>query len=97
MNSLPVPVALVVVAKEPTGAVVVVELAVMAVVRKYRLAVALPAAAVPVVVTLVADTAARVEVPVTVNESNCGSAYATPTALVLGMMCPLETGPEGPI
>jgi hypothetical protein len=41
MNSLPVPVALVVVASDPTGAVVAVELAVIAVVRKYRPAVAL--------------------------------------------------------
>lgn len=67
MNNLPVPVALVVVASEPTGAVVVVLFAVIAVVRKYRPAVALAAAAVPEEVTLVAVTTPRVDVPVTVR------------------------------
>jgi hypothetical protein len=86
MNNLPVPVAFVVVAKEPTGAVVVVLFAVIAVVRKYRPAVALAAAAEPEVVMLVAVTAAKVDAPVTVRLWNEGSAYATPVAIELGMM-----------
>jgi len=67
---------LVVVAREPTGAVVVVTFAVIAVVRKYRPAVALAMTA-PVVADDVmdeADTAPKVVVPVTVTLSNCGSA-----------------------
>jgi hypothetical protein len=82
MNSLPRPVAFVVVANEPTGAEVVVELAVIAEVKKYRPAVPLETAApfvavldtAPDVVTVVAVTAANVEVPVTTTLSNCGSA-----------------------
>ena len=85
MNSLPKPVALVVVASEPTGAVVVVLLAVMAVVRKYRPATAFDAAALLLVTTDVAVTAPRVDAPVTVRLSNCGSLYATPWALVFGI------------
>jgi hypothetical protein len=79
MNSLPVPVALEVVASEPTAAVVVVELAVIAVVKKYR-----PAPLVPV--RLVVETAPRVDAPVTVRLWNEGSAYATPVAIELAMM-----------
>ena len=83
MNSLPVPVALVVVASEPFGAVVVVVLAVIAVVRKYSAATALPAAAVPVVVT----DAAVID-PDTVTLSKAGSEYATPEAFVFGIVIP---------
>jgi len=76
MNSLPVPVALVVVASEPVGALVVVEFAVIAVVKKYRPAVAF-ATTEPVVADEVNDvtlTASNAEAPVTVKLSNCGSA-----------------------
>ena len=57
-NSLPAPVALVVVAIEPFGALVVVELAVIAPVRKYRPAVALAivASVVAVDVNVFSDT-----------------------------------------
>ena len=83
MNSLPVPVALVVVASEPFGAVVVVVLAVIAVVRKYSAATALPAAAVPEVVT-----DAAVIGPDTVTLSKAGSENATPVAFVFGIVIP---------
>jgi hypothetical protein len=74
INSLPVPVAFVVVANEPTGTLVVVLLAVIAVVKKYKPAVAFAAAAEPDVVMLVAVTAPKAEAPVTVRLSNDGSA-----------------------
>jgi hypothetical protein len=72
---LPKPVALVVVANEPTGAEVVVTLTVIAEVKKYKPATALAAAALPLEVILgaeilVAVTAASVEAPVTVKLSN---------------------------
>jgi len=70
INSLPVPVALVVVAKEPTGALVVVEFAVIAVVKKYRPAVALATTAVVVAVEVMV---AAVIAPVTDTLSNSGS------------------------
>ena len=109
MNSLPVPVALVVVAKEPTGAVVVVELAVMAEVKKYRPAVAFATTGPVVAVDVkVPDTVAVVSVePVMVDAliaapvmvvpaTSSGSENATPTGLVFAMMCPFKTGAEAP-
>jgi hypothetical protein len=100
MNSLPVPVALVVVAREPTGAVVVVELAVIAEVRKYKPAVAFattgPVVAVDATVPL--NVEAVIVAPViVVPETSSGSEYATPTGLVLGMSVPFKTGAEAPV
>jgi hypothetical protein len=93
MNSLPVPVALLVVASEPTAAVVVVVLAVIAVVRKYRPAVALATTGPVVAVEVnVPETVAVVSVlplivaPVmVVPATSSGSEKATPTGLVLGI------------
>ena len=107
-NNLPVPVALEVVAIDPTGAVVVVLFAVIAVVKKYKPATALATAAVPDDVKLapvtapVAATVAEVIAPVaaieaevtapdTVTLSNEGSAYATPVALVFGIIIKVLT------
>jgi hypothetical protein len=96
---LPVPVALVVVAIDPFGALVVVELAVIAPVRKYRPAVALAITAsvvavdvnVPEIVAVV--RAAPEMVPplmvapvMVVPETSSGSEKATPTDLLLGMV-----------
>jgi hypothetical protein len=110
MNSLPVPVALVVVAKEPTGAVVVVVLAVIAVVKKYSPAVAFATTGPVVAVDVsVPDTVAVVSVePVmvapliaapamVVPATSSGSEYATPTGLVFAMIVPLKIGAEAPI
>jgi hypothetical protein len=74
------------------GAVVVVELAVIAVVKKYRPAVALA--------TTASVVAVEVNVPLTVEpvitapaivvpETSSGSAKATPIGLVLGIFFPL--------
>jgi hypothetical protein len=92
---------LVVVANEPAGAVVVVVPAVIAVVKKYKPATALAAAAVPLEVMLgeemlVAVTVSRVEAPVTVKLSNEGSAKATPTAFVFGIIFSfIKPAPKG--
>ena len=93
MNSLPVPVAFVVVANEPTGAVVVVELAVIADVKKYSPAVALATTAPVVAVDVnVPETVAVVSVlplivapEMVVPLTSSGSEKATPTGLVLGI------------
>ena len=84
MNSLPVPVAFVVVANEPTGAVVVVELAVIADVRKYKPAVALATTA-PVVADEVNVLPLIVAPVMVVPLTSSGSEKATPTGLVLGI------------
>jgi hypothetical protein len=42
----------------------------------------------PVAATVEAVTAARVDAPVTSKLSNCGSEYATPIDLLLGMIFP---------
>ena len=105
MNSLPVPVALVVVAKEPTGAVVVVEFAVIADVRKYKPAVAFAIVApvvavevnVPLTVAVVKVEPLIVAPVIVVPETSSGSEYATPTGLVFAMMIPLKMGTEAPI
>jgi hypothetical protein len=96
MNSLPRPVALVVVANEPTGAEVVVEFAVMADVKKYS-----PAVPFAIVAPVVADEV-NVELVMTapvivVPDTSSGSLYATPTGLVLGMFYPFRMGAEAPI
>jgi hypothetical protein len=93
MKSWPAPVALVVVASEPAGAVVVVDPAVIAVVRKYRPAVALATTGPVVAVDVnVPETVAVVSVlplivaPVMVVPlTSSGSEKATPTGLVLGI------------
>jgi hypothetical protein len=101
VNNLPAPVAFVVVANEPAGAVVVVVPAVMAVVKKYKpavpLAIVAPVVAVEVKVPL---TVAVVKVEpvivepvivasvIVVPETSSGSEYATPTGLVLGIIFP---------
>jgi hypothetical protein len=98
---MPVPVALLVKPKLPLGAVVVVTLFVIAVVKKYTPPDALDATAplvavdarlapvtAPVAATLEAVTTARDDAPVTAKLSNCGSAYATPVALLLGIIFP---------
>jgi hypothetical protein len=89
INSLPVPVALVVVAIEPTGTEVVVTFAVIALVKKYRPAVAFaivaPVVAVEVNVPLTVE--AVIAAPVTVvPEVSSGSLKATPTGFVFAMM-----------
>jgi hypothetical protein len=87
---------LVVVAIEPAGTVVVVTFAVIALVRKYKPAVAFaitaPVVAVEVNVPL---TVALVEVEpvitapvIVVPATSSGSEYATPTGLVLAMVVP---------
>jgi hypothetical protein len=87
---------LVVVAIEPAGTVVVVTFAVIALVRKYKPAVAFaitaPVVAVEVNVPL---TVAPVEVElvitapvIVVPATSSGSEYATPTGLVLAMVVP---------
>jgi len=95
-----VPVALVVVAIEPTGTVVVVTFAVIAVVKKYRPAVALatvaPVVAVEVSVPLKVDAVISAPVMV-VPATSSGSEYATPTGLELAMIVPLKMRAEAPI
>jgi hypothetical protein len=91
INIFPAPVAFEVVPIEPFGAVVVVVLAVIAEVKKYRPAVALattgPVVAVEVNVPLTEEpviTASAIVVP----ETSSGSAKATPIGLVLAMIDP---------
>jgi hypothetical protein len=95
INSLPRPVALVVVANEPTGALVVVVLAVIALVKKYRPAVALatvaPVVAVDVNVPLTVEAVIAAPV-IVVPETSSGSEYATPTGLELAIIVPLKMG-----
>jgi hypothetical protein len=76
---------LLVVPIEPLGAEVVVELAVIAVVRKYKPAVAFATTASVVAVDVMVGAVIS---PVTDTLSNSGSEYATPTALVLAMIYP---------
>jgi len=100
INSLPRPVALVVVANEPTGAVVVVVLAVIALVKKYRPAVAFaitgPVVAVevnvPLTVALVEVEPVMVAPVMVVPATSSGSEYATPTGLELAIIVPLKMG-----
>jgi hypothetical protein len=86
INSLPAPVALLVVPIDPLGAVVVVVFAVMAVLKKYTPATALDAAASPLDTKLDAVTAPSADAPVTVRLSSWGSAYATPIGLLFAMI-----------
>jgi hypothetical protein len=84
MKILPVPVALVVVPIDPTGAVVVVELAVIAVVRKYRPAVALATTGPVVAVEVnVPETVAVVRVaPVIVGAERVPPLIVAPVMVV---------------
>jgi hypothetical protein len=95
---------------EPLGAVVVVELAVIAVVKKYNPAVALAITGPVVAVDVnVPDTVAVVNVApatvppliaapvIVVPETSSGSEYATPTGLVLDILCPFKNGGRSPL
>jgi hypothetical protein len=100
---------------EPLGAVVVVVLAVIAVVKKYNPAVALAITGSVVAVDVnVPDTVAVVNVEpvmvalatvppliaapvIVVPETSSGSEYATPTGLVLAILCPFKNGGRSPL
>jgi hypothetical protein len=96
---------LVVVPIEPTGAVVVVVLAVIALVKKYKPAVAFAIVAPVVAVDVnVPVTVAFVEVEpvmtapvIVVPATSSGSEYATPTGFVFAMIVSFKTGAEAPV